>query len=80
MLAGHPVFHFIDDNVTIQRQLQGGTNTNIVERCFLVVDFVIIGAQIRVNVDFVRDLFSVSGITQSACCYRSCRFHRCDSG
>ena len=51
------ILHFIHDNVAIQSQLQCGTNTYVGERCFLVVNFVIVGAQIRIDVNFFRDLF-----------------------
>lgn len=51
------VFHFVHDDIAIQSQLQRGTNTYVGKRCFLVVDFIVIGAQVRIDVNFFRDLF-----------------------
>ena len=48
---------FIDDDIAIQPELQRGTHARIGERRFLVIDFVVIGAQIGIDMDFFRDLF-----------------------
>ena len=50
-------FHLISNNIAIQTQLQRGTHAHVGERGLLVVDFVIIGTQIGVNVQLVGDLF-----------------------
>ena len=51
------ILHLIDNNVAIQRHLQRSTHANVGKRRFLVIDFVIISAQIRIDVNFFRDLF-----------------------
>ncbi len=58
-IGGHVAlrFHFINNDIAVHTQFQCGTHTHVIKWRFLVVNFVIVSAQVWLNVNFVRISF-----------------------